>query len=34
MALDREYVKRRSFGFDLQVLLRTLPAVIDRKGAY
>lgn len=34
MALDREYVKRRSFGFDLQVLLRTLPAVIERKGAY
>jgi lipopolysaccharide/colanic/teichoic acid biosynthesis glycosyltransferase len=34
MALDREYVKRRSFGFDLRVLLRTIPAVIDRKGAY
>jgi lipopolysaccharide/colanic/teichoic acid biosynthesis glycosyltransferase len=34
MALDREYVKRRGVGFDLQVLLRTLPAVIERKGAY
>jgi lipopolysaccharide/colanic/teichoic acid biosynthesis glycosyltransferase len=34
MALDREYVRRRSFGFDLQILLRTLPAVIERKGAY
>jgi lipopolysaccharide/colanic/teichoic acid biosynthesis glycosyltransferase len=34
MALDREYVKRRSLGFDLKVLLRTLPAVIERKGAY
>jgi lipopolysaccharide/colanic/teichoic acid biosynthesis glycosyltransferase len=34
MALDREYVRRRSFGFDLQILARTLPAVIERKGAY
>ena len=34
MALDREYVRRRGARFDLQVLLRTLPAVIQRKGAY
>ncbi len=34
MALDREYVRRRGSRFDLQVLLRTLPAVIERKGAY
>jgi lipopolysaccharide/colanic/teichoic acid biosynthesis glycosyltransferase len=34
MALDREYVRRRGFRFDLNVLLRTLPAVIERKGAY
>ncbi len=34
MALDQEYVRRRSLGFDLAILLRTLPAVVDRKGAY
>ncbi len=34
MALDREYVRRRSLGYDLSMLLRTLPAVIQRKGAY
>jgi lipopolysaccharide/colanic/teichoic acid biosynthesis glycosyltransferase len=34
MTLDREYVRRRSLRFDLFVLLRTLPAVIQRKGAY
>lgn len=34
MALDQEYVRRRSFAYDLQILLRTLPAVIERKGAY
>lgn len=34
MELDRQYVRRRSLLFDLQVLLRTLPAVIERKGAY
>lgn len=34
MRLDREYVERRSLTLDLQILLRTLPAVIDRRGAY
>ncbi len=34
MALDREYVSRRSPRFDIWILMRTLPAVIARKGAY
>lgn len=34
MALDQEYVKRRSLAYDIGLLLRTLPAVIERKGAY
>lgn len=34
MRLDREYVERRSLGLDFWILLRTLPAVIGRHGAY
>jgi lipopolysaccharide/colanic/teichoic acid biosynthesis glycosyltransferase len=34
MELDREYVRKRGLGFDLWILTRTLPAVIERKGAY
>ena len=34
MELDQEYVRQRSLSFDLLVLARTLPAVIERKGAY
>lgn len=34
MALDLEYVARRGLGFDFWVLTRTIPAVIERKGAY
>jgi len=34
MRLDREYVERRSLGLDFSILLRTLPAVIARRGAY
>lgn len=34
MELDQEYVRRRGLRFDLWVLARTLPAVIERKGAY
>ncbi len=34
MALDLVYVRQRSLRFDLWVLLRTIPAVIERKGAY
>jgi len=34
MALDLEYVRRRSLALDAWILWRTLPAVIERKGAY
>ncbi len=34
MELDREYVQKRSIFFDIKILARTLPAVIERKGAY
>jgi exopolysaccharide biosynthesis polyprenyl glycosylphosphotransferase len=34
MRLDMEYVKLRSFLFDVKILLRTLPAIIARRGAY
>jgi len=34
MRLDVEYVRRRGMKLDLWILLRTLPAVIARKGAY
>ncbi len=34
MELDRQYVQKRSLWFDLTILARTLPAVIERKGAY
>lgn len=34
MELDQEYVRRAGFRTDLEILLRTLPAVIERKGAY
>jgi lipopolysaccharide/colanic/teichoic acid biosynthesis glycosyltransferase len=34
MRLDLEYVRTRSLHTDLRILVRTLPAVIARKGAY
>ncbi len=34
MQLDQEYVRNRSLKFEIGILLRTLPAVIERKGAY
>jgi lipopolysaccharide/colanic/teichoic acid biosynthesis glycosyltransferase len=34
MALDRDYVRQAGFRMDFHVLARTLPAVIERKGAY
>ena len=34
MRLDMEYVKLRSLVFDVKLLLRTLPAIIARRGAY
>ncbi|MGE0060265.1 MAG: sugar transferase [Dehalococcoidia bacterium] len=34
VALDLEYVARRSFHFDLLLILRTIPAVLLGRGAY
>jgi exopolysaccharide biosynthesis polyprenyl glycosylphosphotransferase len=34
MRLDLEYIRHRSFKLDLKILLRTLPAVLSREGAY
>jgi len=34
MELDREYVRQAGFAMDIKILTRTLPAVIERKGAY
>lgn len=34
MELDQEYVSQAGFRMDFHVLARTLPAVIERKGAY
>ncbi len=34
MRLDQEYVRRAGLKFDVSILARTLPAVIERKGAY
>ncbi len=34
MRLDLEYINRRSFRLDFQILLRTIPAVLSREGAY
>jgi exopolysaccharide biosynthesis polyprenyl glycosylphosphotransferase len=34
MRLDLEYIKHRSLGLDLKILLRTIPAVLSRDGAY
>ena len=33
MALDLEYIRRRGFWFDLQIVLRTVPAVLTGRGA-
>jgi exopolysaccharide production protein ExoY len=32
--LDLEYIRDQSVGKDLEILLRTVPAVLRRKGAY
>lgn len=34
MRLDLEYIRHRSFLLDLKILLRTIPAVLSREGAY
>jgi undecaprenyl-phosphate galactose phosphotransferase len=33
IALDIEYLRRRSFWFDIQLILRTIPAVLLMRGA-
>jgi lipopolysaccharide/colanic/teichoic acid biosynthesis glycosyltransferase len=34
MRLDLEYIRHQSFQMDLKILLRTIPAVLSREGAY
>jgi exopolysaccharide biosynthesis polyprenyl glycosylphosphotransferase len=34
MRLDLQYIQHRSFKLDMKILLRTLPAVLSRDGAY
>jgi lipopolysaccharide/colanic/teichoic acid biosynthesis glycosyltransferase len=34
LADDEEYIRRRSFWFDLKILLRTIPVVLGQRGAY
>lgn len=34
VALDLEYIQRRSLGLDLHILLQTIPAVLSGKGAH
>ncbi len=34
MRLDLEYIKHRSLWLDLKILVRTIPAVLSREGAY
>ena len=34
VALDRLYVRRRSFTFNLWIVMRTIPAVLKRDGSY
>jgi lipopolysaccharide/colanic/teichoic acid biosynthesis glycosyltransferase len=34
MRLDLEYIRHRSFRLDLKILIRTIPAVLSREGAY
>jgi len=34
MRLDLEYIRKRSLATDIKIMLKTIPAVIARKGAY
>ena len=34
VTLDLEYVRRRSIAFDLWIFIKTVPAVLSRRGAY
>jgi lipopolysaccharide/colanic/teichoic acid biosynthesis glycosyltransferase len=34
MRLDLEYIRKRSIPTDIKIMLKTIPAVIARKGAY
>jgi lipopolysaccharide/colanic/teichoic acid biosynthesis glycosyltransferase len=34
MRLDLEYIRKQTFGLDIRILIRTIPAVLSREGAY
>lgn len=34
MKMDLEYIYQRTLGLDLQILIKTIPAVLSRKGAF
>jgi lipopolysaccharide/colanic/teichoic acid biosynthesis glycosyltransferase len=34
MRLDLEYIRRQSLALDMNILIRTVPAVLSREGAY
>ena len=34
MRLDLEYIRKQTFGLDIKILIRTIPAVLSREGAY
>jgi lipopolysaccharide/colanic/teichoic acid biosynthesis glycosyltransferase len=34
MRLDIQYIRHMSFLLDLKILMRTIPAVLSREGAY
>ncbi len=34
MRLDLEYIRHQSFGLDMRILVKTIPAVLSREGAY
>ena len=34
MVLDEQYARNRTLGLDLRLLMRTIPAVVSRRGAY
>ena len=34
MRLDLEYIRKQSFWLDVKILIRTIPAVLSREGAY
>jgi len=34
LALDLNYIQHRSLLFDLRIILKTIPAMVSRRGAY